>query len=119
MIINPIVVGAAQSGGGESYVVAETNTGGTWTDGKAIYRQIFTGTASGTSAITLGSISDFDRVIDIKGVQNTAAGAWLPANYSTSNNYSRAYVTEAGNVQAQSNTSGSKTFTVIVYYTKT
>lgn len=107
--------------GVNNYEAAETDTGGHWTDGKSIYRQIITGSASGAKEVTLGTISGIDTVIHIEGTQRTAAGAWMALNHANANGaiYGRVHIDSSGAVTARSNTSGAKTFIVIVYYTKT
>lgn len=104
-----------------NYEAAEIDTGGHWVDGKSIYRQIITGSASGTAEVTLGTISGIDTVIHIEGTQRTAAGAWMALNHTNANGatYGRVYIDSSGAVTARSNTSGAKTYIVIIYYTKT
>ena len=104
-----------------NYEAAETLTGGHWVDDKPIYRRIITGSASGTAEATLGTISSIDTVIHIEGTQHTAAGAWMALNHTNANGatYGRVYIDSNGAVTVRSNTSGAKTYIVIVYYTKT
>lgn len=105
-----------------NYAAAETLTGGKWTNDKPIYRQIFTLTTTATGLQTLGTISGLDAVIKIEGTCKSSSN-WLPIVYAFtssggSTTQARAYVSLTGEVSASFSGSGSKTFTVIVYYTK-
>lgn len=104
-----------------NYEAAEIDTGGHWVDNKPIYRRIITGSASGATEVTLGTISGIDTVIHMEGTQRTAAGAWMALNHANANGaiYGRVHIDASGAVLARSNTTGAKTFVVIVYYTKT
>ena len=105
-----------------NYAAAETLTGGKWTNDKPIYRQIFTLTTTATGLQTLGTISGLDAVIKIEGTCKSSSN-WLPIVYAFtssggSTTQARAYVSLTGEVSASFSGSGSKTFTMIVYYTK-
>ena len=109
--------------GGESYdtTSGEVDTGATWTDGdgtKPIYKQIFVSTGAHTSFGSIGTISDFDKLIRMDGHVKTNAN-WLPIWYSAGNTYASARVSTAGAVNVIFTGSGTPTFVVIVYYTKT
>lgn len=103
-----------------NFTAAETPTGGKWTNNKPIYRQIITGSASNANETVIGTISGIDTVIGIYGTQHTAAGAWMALNHTNANGatYGRVYIDSNGAVTVRSNTSGAKTYIVIVYYTK-
>lgn len=109
--------------GGESYdtTAGEVDTGATWTDGdgtKPIYKQIFSSTGAHTSFGSIGTIADFDKLIRMDGHVKTNAN-WLPIWYSAGSTYASARVSTAGAVNVIFTGSGTPTFVVIVYYTKT
>lgn len=106
-----------------SYAAAETPTGGVWLDNKPIYRRVFTYTTTGTGLQSLGTITGLDTVVKIEGVCKSSSN-WLPITYAFTSSggsvtQARAYVSLAGEVSASFSGSGSKTFIVVVYYTKT
>ena len=50
-----------------TYFTDEVNTGKKWIDGKPIYRKAYTFTNTTTSNETIGTITNFDRIVDIYG----------------------------------------------------
>lgn len=99
------------------YTEDETETGGTWIDGKPIYRRILTGSVPANSAVDIGMITDFDTVIMLRGiVKMTDSGTQVPLLYSYNGEDVVCGVKADGNVYVNCYKAG--TAHVIVDYTK-
>ena len=111
----------------ESYSTTETLTGGTWIDGKKIYRKVFKEPSLGawTNSMTIGNIgSDFENIVNITSVGAVTAGNIYVNNcLSTSTRFVAgvSYSANKGNVFVLRADSSTNTilFTVCIEYTKT
>lgn len=103
-----------------NYSIDEVKTGGTWVDGKPIYRKTIYVDYTGTAGATVATLPEAEVIIDIAGYlfDNYAnrSSCYPQTFYWTSNNYISMYVAEGGsvNIKATRNLSGYLT----VYYTK-
>lgn len=104
-----------------NYTTDEVKTGGTWVDGKPIYRKSVYVAYTGTAAATVATLPEAEVIIDIAGYlfDNYAnrSSCYPQTFYWTSSNYISMYVGEGGyvNIKATRSLSGYLT----VYYTKT
>lgn len=106
-------------GGGITFVTTEIDTGNTWIDGKPIYRQVFTGSATTSSGgVIVGEIDNLDVPIRIYGSLHRSSGAICPVNYwNASNNQCNTLIDNSGEgVLVRSSHAGS--VVVVVEYTK-
>ena len=107
-----------------SYSTQEVKTGGTWIDGKPIYRKtfIYEGETTALAVITIGSISNFGVVETIKGTLKFDRGNVIHLGYMNNDNSRpfEAAIETSGNVIVISpyNNANSK-IVVTVEYTKT
>ena len=106
-------------GNAESYSTDEVCTGGTWIDGKPIYRRVFYAeNAAGTGLTFADTIDGLDTVVSVTGMFGDS-GAYLLIPYCASGVWSHVIVGTNGTVKFE--TSGSfglaKLF-VVVEYTK-
>lgn len=110
--------GIAEGAGGGDYVAAETEVG-TWL-GQKYYRQILTTTTTSTGFVTAGTIANLDAVLPMTcGVIETSAN-WIPITYGAGSTLATMRVVKSsGAVQAEFSGSGSRTYTIVTYYTKT
>lgn len=94
----------------------EELTGGRWIDGKPIYRRYFTkGISSSSSGVTVGTITNIGRLIDLHGSLVRSSGAHSPLNfYASSSNYTATVVGSDGNISMRSSHAGSA-FVVAIY----
>lgn len=107
-----------------NYVTEEVNTGGTWIDGKPIYRQVVPVDVTNTSGPQdMGTIANVDTVLDIGGLvcdRDTSSSGFahypIVFFYSTSN-FISTWVVKGGIVRVRS-TRQLKGY-IVVYYTKT
>lgn len=124
-VIYPVTTADAIIGlGAIDYSTAETDTGGTWIDGKIIYKKTINFgafPASTTKAVSHG-ISNLDYVVKIEGTAKSSSGSYypLPLMYR-GNEY--AYNTEihidSTNVEMYNGQDRSMyTAYVTIYYTK-
>jgi hypothetical protein len=65
----------------------EAQTGGTWTDGKPVYREVLTAPdmTPGASGTVLGTVTDFDKPVRFEGYGSVDASAltgFIPLNGS-------------------------------------
>lgn len=105
---------------GINYSTEETPTGGTWIDGKPIYRKIFTGVVS-TSTTTLGVINNLEQVISINGGVLASSGMYIPLNTNFGDTYkAHVFINLVGNndVTCVSTSNYSGNIIVNVEYTK-
>ena len=82
-----------------SYSTEEVKTGGTWIDGKPIYRRTFT-TASGkaTTDVSLGTISNLAEVVSTSGYVKYYSNHFPLSFYRNDTYYHRTQVSTGGNV---------------------
>lgn len=110
-----------------SYSTTEMLTGGTWIDGKPIYRKVFKEPSLGawTNDMTIGNIgSDFENIVNITSVGAASAGNIYVNNWlSISTRFVAGvrYSSNKGNVFVLRADSSTNTilFTVCIEYTKT
>lgn len=107
-----------------SYSTQEVKTGGTWIDGKPIYRKAFVyeGETTQNVAISMGSIINFENIESIKGTLKFDRGNVIHLGYMNNDN-SKLFETAieaSGNIIAYSpyNNPNSKII-ITVEYTKT
>lgn len=101
-----------------NYSTEEVATGGTWIDGKAIYRRTFKVTnGAATTDVTLGTISNLSEVISTNGYVKYYSNHFSLSFYRNDTYYHRTQVTSAGKVLVHC----CQTFTAVVTveYTKT
>ena len=93
---------------------------GTWTNGKPVYRRVYTGT-TGTSGATVVSSSSIGIVVNVGGNLVSAAGYKIPFNfYNSSSSYASIAVDNANQIDIyHSSNFNSSSYTAIVEYTKT
>ncbi len=107
-----------------SYSTQEVKTGGTWIDGKPIYRKTFVykGETTANATIGIGSISNVEEVETIKGSLMLHAGGFISLGYMNNDNNKvfEVNIRETGEVVVISpyNSSNSKII-IMVEYTKT
>ena len=107
-----------------SYSTQEVKTGGTWIDGKPIYRKtfIYEGVTTANAPISIGSISNVEDIETIKGTLRLHAGGFISLGYMNNDNNKVFEVNtkETGEVIVISpyNSSNSKII-ITVEYTKT
>lgn len=107
-----------------SYSTEEIKTGGTWIDGKPIYRKtfIYEGETTALTTISIGSISNFEDVVTIKGTLKFDRGNAIHLGYVNNDN-SRPFevaIETSGNVIVISPYNNSKSKIIITFeYTKT
>ena len=107
-----------------SYSTEEVKTGGTWIDGKPIYRKTFVyeGATTQNVAISIGSIINFENIESIKGTLKFDRGNAIHLGYMNNDNSRpfEAAIETSGNIIAISpyNNSNSKII-ITVEYTKT
>lgn len=100
----------------KSYSTTETKTGGVWTDGKPIYRKVFTGLnfgdVIGTWTNTGASLSNVNYLINGKAVRKTSSQITVVNSFN--------YQMSGNNIQyhAPANPYGSSSI-LIIEYTKT
>ena len=103
-----------------SYSTQEVKTGGTWIDGKPIYRRAFYSSTNWSSGATIGKIENIDVVIRIHSTSCTNNGNWF-TDYNVPNLENTAFIQSDGSVVVaragtfQNNLKSS----VIIEYTKT
>lgn len=107
----------------QSYSTTEQKTGGKWIDGKDIYRKCFYSATNWSNGATVGTIDNFDMIINITDIAATStAGGSYHSNYGTDgSNAEYAYVERnSGQVKAirASGFANSLPSTIIVEYTK-
>lgn len=107
------------------YQSGEVKTGGTWVDGKPIYRYILTDTTSldNASGVFGQMPSGFVDIISVNGMMKASDGSFRPVPYVYHNNLMwnlSAYVASDGAIYLQvgGNYSGTHTVTIIIEYTK-
>ena len=61
----------------EYYSTSETKTNKVWIDGKPIYRKVFvvTGSYTGTGEVIIGTINNFEQLVNITTITNSNAGS--------------------------------------------
>ena len=107
-----------------SYSTQEVKTGGTWIDGKPIYRKTFVyeGETTANASISIGSISNVEDIETIKGSLRLHAGGFISLGYMNNDNNKVFEVNtkETGEIMVISpyNSSNSKII-ITVEYTKT
>ena len=107
----------------DSYSTDEVATGKKWIDGKTIYRKVFYSATNWSNGATVGTIDNFDMIINITDIAATASsGGSYHSNYGTDgSNAEYAYVERnSGQVKAvrASGFANSLPSTIIVEYTK-
>jgi hypothetical protein len=107
------------------YSTSEVKTGATWIDGKPIYMQTFTGTASSTAYTFIDDfaiISNIDTLVDIRGfVGGHPINAMRPASNSTVAAQYTTWVTKGSNGLAYvlGNSVAGSSYRITAWYTKT
>ena len=101
--------------GNLDYSTNEQNTGVKWIDGKDIFFKTFTGiTGDSTGTYTIGTLFDFDTIIDMLGTYVVSDGAI----YNLQNIAIR--INSSGNINLTLVTASlNSPFRAIIYYTKT
>lgn len=106
-----------------SYSTTETLTGGTWIDGKPIYRKVVQSATFTTSSPYSVSIPDLDTLVDVRLKRNydTSHPTWWTTGDGTasSNNIIIKQSTDAISIEPQSTGITINNFTGILEYTKT
>ena len=99
-----------QSLGNPNYTTEEQKTGGTWIDGKPIYRKVITGLniSTSTSYVNLMSVGAIDTIIRTSGMTT-----------SNKTNFALDSVVNGSNIQIRTTYSTQGINTVIIEYTKT
>lgn len=65
-----------------SYSTTEQKTGGTWIDGKPIYRKVFTGSVTGATTTINSDVANIDNMINLTGYFVTSdSDRFFPLNY--------------------------------------
>ena len=101
----------------KSYSTTETLTGGTWIDGKPIYRKVLQGTLTGSEQAVNHHISNLGTVIRQYGF--LSGNNFTPVGFSFSNYYFSTY-TDSSKVNIRASSSYvNETFGIILEYTKT
>ena len=107
------------------YKTGEVKTGGTWIDGKPIYRQTFTGYGGTNKAgNAIGNIPELDTVVEFRGtvvVKDYNLIEPIPSYRATTNElwHGVYFSTSSKNVSVASSFSEGAHFRLTVYYTKT
>jgi len=108
-----------------SYSTTETLTGGTWVDGKPIYRKTYSGTLSSTlgsntsTIIPLANLPSISTLVEMKGFVEQLNN---PHRVQTLNDlYSRFYLDFSAGIRGQSNISipAGSPYAITIEYTKT
>lgn len=101
------------------YSTSETKTNKVWTDGKPIYRKVisFTTPSTNNSDFTIGSLSNVDEVISLKGIVDNG----LPIPCDWNNTYSIAIRFSSGTITGRLvwDSYINKNGFIIIEYTKT
>lgn len=91
---------------------------GTWIDGKPLYRKVYKETKNVTS-YSLTPPSNVNTYVNIEIMQQDDSNAWIKDYaWSTSNDYLRVFITNAG-IQVRTSKTSTYTHWIIVEYTKT
>lgn len=104
-----------------NYTTDEVKTGGTWVDGKSIYRKSVYVAYTASAAMSVAAFPEADVIIDIEGylydVYENRSACYPQTFYYSSSNYLTTWVTVENsiNIKGTRNLSGYLT----VYYTKT
>lgn len=106
-----------------SYSTIEVLTGGTWIDGKPIYRKVVTGSATvsagGTTSLApYSEFSNIGQLIKLEGFVHPSSTFWLPMNCSTE----RIFITDTTYHGLIYNSNAARTnvpYIIILEYTKT
>lgn len=107
-----------------NYSTTEALTGGTWIDGKVIYRKVINyGAMPNNSSKTVAhGISNLQRMIDISAIMGTSS-AWRLLPYSPPDSLANSVQisSDGGNVWTQTGSSAWTTYSayIILEYTKT
>lgn len=110
----------------ESYSTTEMETGGTWIDGKTIYRKVLSGTltVSGNGYVQLlawSNLSDIDTLIKLEGTLKQTAGGTI-SFFNMNDLNARLYIAQSGSPNGLVfNSSQARTnvpYSVILEYTK-
>lgn len=110
-----------------NYAAAETKTGGTWLDGKKVYRRVFkfsnVAIGSGTSMTTLGvldNFADIETMIEIRGTLHQGVEFFPLPRYWSDSSGTYSLDVNNGNIRLRS-IGGSSPVDVVVelLYTKT
>lgn len=107
-----------------NYSEDEVFTGGTWIDGKPIYRYVLTATKSGGGSTAIGTLPSTPNVItSITGTMKQSDGSWRPISfiyYGSLNWGGSVYVAKDNTIYIQlgSSYSGSNQIVLIFEYTK-
>jgi len=127
-------ISGGSGGGAISYTTEEVPTGGTWIDGKPIYRKVFSADTSSVTSfsnplvVNTGLANVVDNLIKFEATRkNTGAvdSTWFTSdflNYGTADNYlvHMDFVANTGELRLYSGSNGYKgTAIVIMEYTKT
>lgn len=104
---------------GVNYSTEETLTGGTWIDGKPIYRKTFTYNITATGHIIIATISNLGTVVNLQGNCLTSAGLYVPANiFFVSADYCFFVYLNANDLVVSASTNYFGLATVTLEYTK-
>ena len=110
-----------QSLNNPNYSTTEQKTGGTWIDGKPIYRKVFTGILNSNSfTITVPNLSEIATQVRIDGFIKTTEPYYFTVNSSTPVRTFFSPVVHQGIMIQSSGVAGNNTeYTVVFEYTKT
>ena len=102
-----------------NYSVGEVKVGGTYTDGKPIYRGVFIADVAANENVTITSGLDIETVISLEGLISYQSGGSVyhrPMNYYNSDSNNTRLYAQDGDIITNSTRAG--TATVIAIYTK-
>lgn len=104
-----------------SYSTQEVKTGGTWIDGKPIYRKCWLSATNWANDTTIGTIQNMGTVVNIIDVTSFSGGGNYVNYGNDSQSVALTYVTNAGAVVVKRVGGFANNFPsrVIVEYTKT
>ena len=103
---------------GKNNYIGEEQEVGTWTDGKIIYRRVFSGT-TGTN-VTIGTIDDYETIIKCEGALKDTSNIYRKFDSSIDSTSVTTYVDDSNNVVVSTNNNDYKNLPcfVIIEYTK-
>ena len=124
-VIYPVTTAEAVIGlGAEGYSTEETVSGGTWVDGKTIYKKTinFGALPNATTKAVAHGISGISHIIDMKGVAWNSSGTTivLPYAHPQGVQYQVSWHVDNTNINiiTGDNKSGYSSCYVTIYYTK-
>jgi hypothetical protein len=99
----------------ESYYTSETKTGGTWINGKPIYRKVIQYNVSGSNWINIGTISNLRDLVKVYGSLKRSSGVWTDSPRATI----QIYIDTSGGINWKDSEGNTGTVYQIFEYTKT